>query len=375
VIEHVLGGLFGECVTEHGLEVTMGRNIFFAGALVVSCALTFCGCGFTQKEDKLSILATEEAARTYELTQAQRGKIQKTKVLVANYQQVKSENLSFAVDGRRLSGVYVSMGDTVTKGQLLAELYCDEEKERLTNLEYQIKTQEMKIDHMQEQKELKLTQLARKKGEMSETEYQSRVFALEEDYRIQTEDMEDQIYIARMQYDELYQWIEGCRIYAGMDGTVTYMRDTGSSFVSWAGSKVVTVSDSAECAFLCDDIEYASYFEEGDIYVFATSTGVEYETVLKEIDNVEGVLCFELTVPQYDMTLGQRVLYTLVLEEKEDALHIPKNAVHYAGEEAYVYYFDEEKKRQIKKIEVGLQADSKIEVLGGLTEGEEVILR
>lgn len=353
----------------------MGSKRFYAGMLAVFCALMFCGCGRAREADTSSIMAMDDSARAYELTAVQRGKIQKTKVIVANYQQVKTEDLSFEVNGRRLSGVYVSLGDTVAKGDLLAELFCEEEQEHLANLEYQIKTQEMKIEHLQEEKELELEQLARRKGRMTEAEYESQVQELEKSYRLEMENMEDQIYIEQLQYDELYHFVEGCRIYAGMDGAVTYMTDTGSSFVSRAGSKVLTVSDSAECAFLCDDAEYIPYFDRNETYVFATSAGVEYETVLKEIDEAQGILRFELVVPQYDMPLGQRVLYSLVLEEKEDALSIPKNAVHYAGEDAYVYYFDEEGNRQSKKITVGLQADSRIEVLDGLAEGDEVILR
>lgn len=353
----------------------MGRKRFYAGTLLVSCMLALCGCSLKQEEDKSSILVTNDATSSYEMTQAQKGKIQKTKVLVANYQQVRSENLSFNVNGRRLEGVYVSMGDTVEKGDLLAEVYCDDEKKELANLEYRIKTQEMKIEHLREQKELELTQLSRKKGSMTATEYEASVAEVEDNYRIQTEDLEDAIFVDRMQYDELYWFVEGCKIYATMDGTITYLRDTGSSFVSWGGNKVLTISDSAECAFLCDDVEYASYFTVGDNYVFETSTGVEYETVLTEVDEAEKIMRFELAVPQYNMTLGQRVLYSLVLEEKEDALSIPKNAVYYAGDKAYVYYFDEEGNRQIKSITVGLQADSRVEVLEGLTEGEEVILR
>ena len=353
----------------------MGRKWFYAGAVFVSCMLGLCGCNWKQEDDKESVLVTNDMTSSYEMTKTQRGKIQQTKILVANYQQVRSENLSFQSDGRRLSGVYVSLGDTVTKGDLLAEVYCDEEKADLADLEYQIETQEMKIKHLQEQKELELTQLSRKKSSMTDSEYEAKVAGIEKDYRLQTEDLEDAIYIARMWYDELYQWVEGCKIYATMDGTVTYLRDTGSGFVSWRGDKVITVSDSAECAFLCDDVEYASYFTEGDTYVFETSTGVAYETVLTEIDEEEKIMRFELAVPQYNMTLGQRVLYSLVLEEKEDALSIPKNAVYYAGDKAYVYYFDEEGNRKIKSITVGLQADSRVEVLEGLTEGEEVILR
>lgn len=353
----------------------MRRKRIYAGALLLVGALALCGCGSKADEDVSSVLVAGNGTSSYEMTQVQKEDLQKTKILIANYQQVKSENLSFSVDGRRLSGVYVSLGDTVTKGDLLAELYCDEEKEAMANLEYQIKTQEMKIEHLQEQKELELTQLARKKASLSAAEYAGRVEALEKEYRLETENIEDQVYIARLRYDELYRWIEGCRLYAGMDGTVTYMRDTGSGFISWSGSKVLTISDSAECAFLCDDIEYAEYFTKGETYVWATSTGVEYETVLKGIDETEGVMRFELTIPRYDMTLGQRVMYSLVLEEKENVLSIPKTAVHFAGEDAYVYCFDEQGNRQSKKIEIGLQADSGIEIVSGLKEGDEVILR
>ena len=242
----------------------MGRKRFYAGAVLISCMLTLCGCSLKQEDDKSAILVTNDAASSYEMTQAQKGKIQKTKVLVANYQQVRSENLSFRSNGRRLEGVYVAMGDTVEKGDLLAEVYCDDEKKELANLEYRIKTQEMKIEHLQEQKELELTWLARKKGSMTSAEYEASVAEVEDRYRIQTEDLEDSIYVERMQYDELYWFVEGCKIYATMDGTITYLRDTGSSFVSWGGNKVLTISDSAECAFLCDDVEYASYFTVGD---------------------------------------------------------------------------------------------------------------
>lgn len=353
----------------------MGRKRLYAGAILASCALVFGGCAFSQETDALSTVVANDGERSYEMTQVQRGDIQKTKVIVANYQQVHSENLSFSVNGRRMAEVYVSVGDTVKKGDLLAELYCDNEKANLLSLEYEIKTQEMQIKHLQEQRDLALTQLSRREGEMQEQTYRNEVQKIEDDYRLKIEDIEDQIYIERMQYEELYQWIEGCRLYAGMDGAVTYMGEVGSEYVSRAGNKVITVSDSAECAFLCTDKDYFSYFTPQETYVFATSSGVEYETVLTDIDYEAGMMRFELTVPQYNMTIGQRVLYSLVLEEKKDVLSISKSAVHYVEDEAYVYYFDDAGDRQIKKISVGLQADSKAEVLGGLAEGEEVILR
>ncbi|MCH5272644.1 MAG: biotin/lipoyl-binding protein [Lachnospiraceae bacterium] len=353
----------------------MGRKRFYAGVLLFSCALTFGGCLLPQEEAKPSILVKEDTVKAYVMTQVKRGNIRKTKILTATYQQVMAENLSFSVDGRRLTGVYVSVGDAVKKGDLLAELYCDEESERLQNLEYEIKTQQMEIEHLREQKELKLEQLARLRNTMSEDEYQESVSGIEESYRLSTEDLEDIIYIESMQYERLREYVDGCHIYAGIDGTVTYMGYTGSSYISWSGRTLLTVSDSTVCAFQCSETEYIPYFNVGETYTFATSAGVKYETVFKEGDAEAGIFRFELSETQYGLPIGLRVLYSLTLEEKNDVLYLPKSAVHYVGDDAYVYYIGEDGIRQMKYITVGMSADSEVEILDGLAEGEEVILR
>lgn len=353
----------------------MGSKRLYAGAVLLSCTLTLGGCLLPQEEERPAILIKEETVKTYEMTQAVRGDIQKTKTLTATYQQVMAENLSFSVNGRRLEGVYVSVGDTVKKGDLLAELYCSEEKEQMQELEYEIKTQELEIEHLQEQKELKLKQLARRKDTMSEAEYQKSAEEIEEAYRIETEDLEDIIYIESLQYENLRAWVDGCRIYAGMDGTVTYMGYVGSSYISWPGRTLLTVSDSSVCAFQCSETEYIPYFNVGETYTFATSAGVEYETVLAEADAETGVFRFELTETQYGLPIGLRVLHSLVLEEKEDVLYLSKSAVHSAGDKNYVYFIDEDGIRQMKYVTVGMSGDAVVEILDGLAEGEEVILR
>lgn len=352
----------------------MRRKCFIVGGVLLSCALAFSGCK-GKEEEQPTIMTKGNAKEAYELTEAERGTIQKTKIIVANYQQVKSENLSFKADGRRLSGVYVSLGDEVKAGDLLAELFCDEEKARLETYGYELTTGKKELQHLEDQKLFKLDGLADRKNSMSAAEYTAQKDKIEEEYRLKIEDLEDIIYIKQLQYDNLYQFVEGCRIYASMDGTVTYLGDTGGSFVSWGGNKLITVSDSKECAFQCTDTDYFSYFEVGKNYVFTTSGGAEYETKLTEIDSAHGVMRFELVRSQYGMTLGTRVLYSLVLEEKENVLSIPKAAVHTMGDRNFVYYFDENGDRRTKDVTIGMEADSRVEIVSGLAEGDEVILR
>lgn len=318
---------------------------------------------------------TNDVRGAYEFTTVTRDTVQKTKIIAANYQQVKTENLSFGTAGGRLAGVYVELGDEVKKGDLLAELYCEEEKLYFTELEYTMKTQRMQIEHLKEQRNLELTQLAKEKSAYTTAEYQSKLKELEDSYRTQIEDLEDKIYIENMEYTYLKQLLEAYRIVAGMDGTVTFVGETGSDFVSWPGYKMFTISDGEELAFLSSEKDYIPYFTLGETYVFATSTGVEYRTVLEEINEVAGTMRFELVGGQGSTSIGQRVLYTLVLEERENVLSLPSNAVHNVGEGTYVYYFDENGNRQIKEVQVGLIASGKVEIVAGLSEGDEVILR
>lgn len=353
----------------------MKRNVFCAGVTTVFCTLALGGCFLPKEEAKPSILVKGDSARVYEMTEVVRGEIQKTKTLVATYQQVKTENLSFSVDGRGLDGVYVSVGDEVKKGDLLANLLCEEERKQLTELEYSMKTKELQLVHLQEQKELELEQLSGKKATMSSGEYQGKVSQVQEDYKRKEEDIQDALYIEGLQAEQLRRVVSGSELYAGMDGTVTHLEPMGAGFFSRSGRKMITLSAGDECAFECSDGEYGEFFTKGDSYTFATSSGVKYETYFTGVDVATGVLRFELIKKQYGLPLGLRVLYSLVLEQKEDVLYLPKRAVHYTDGKAYVYYTDAEGNRQMKFITVGMDGDSTIEILDGLTEDEEVILR
>ena len=71
----------------------MGRKKLLAGVLAVSCALTICGCNSVQKTDSSGVLMTEDVRGAYEFTTVARDTVQKTKIIAANYQQVKEENL------------------------------------------------------------------------------------------------------------------------------------------------------------------------------------------------------------------------------------------------------------------------------------------
>ena len=73
--------------------------------------------------------------------------------------------------------------------------------------------------------------------------------------------------------------------------------------------------------------------------------------------------------------MGSSAVITLETSRKDHVLCIPAQAVHEADGKSYVYVLGENDIREVKWIETGLYGDSMVEVVGGLTEGENIILK
>jgi multidrug efflux pump subunit AcrA (membrane-fusion protein) len=63
---------------------------------------------------------------------------------------------------------------------------------------------------------------------------------------------------------------------------------------------------------------------------------------------------------------------TLELGRSDNALSVPRRAVHTAGDVSFVYVVDEDGYRRYREIKTGLIGDTRIEVLDGLKAGEVV---
>lgn len=72
------------------------------------------------------------------------------------YRPAKSEDLSFALGGEYISAVYVETGQTVKKGQLLAELEQGNIDEQIEAQEYTLSQSQVKLKHAKEDKALDL---------------------------------------------------------------------------------------------------------------------------------------------------------------------------------------------------------------------------
>ena len=337
------------------------------------------GCGLLPAEDAGGriVLVQSKDSVSYELAQATIDNVELSQIVYCAYAQLEEENLSFGISGRQVQYVYVRAGDTVQKGDLLAKLYTDDLDNNLSDLRYSIEKNELQLRQTKETMEYELKVLKKEynNGYMNAEQYKERKKQIEESYQGSIQSYEDTLYIAGLKLEKYEKEKAGSEIYAGMDGTVSYVYSDLQG--SWAseGREVITVINSSKCAFRTEDTKYAAYFKPGERINLVSAGGQEYPTVVMSDEEAPDSEHVYLALEEMDFGLkvGARATATLVLESREKVLSVPVNVLHRAGEQYYVYCQDEGGLKKIRNITVGLIGTKLVEVLDGLTEGEIVI--
>ena len=365
------------------------RNYSRMVALACAMCLGFTGCGeVEEEEDSIVVVEHGKEESLYTLAVVAVNNVVKTEKVRCTYRQVNDEELSFQVSGKKVENLFVAKGDAVKKGQLLVELTgCDRDDE-VEQLEYQIKRNELLLSYLDINKEYDLSGRWWQfvfKSSGSESEYerlQSDVDNIEKEYRYDREDLEDAIRLDKMELEAIKKSMEEGRVYAGMDGEISYINSKLTTDTSVAGEVIMKIIDSSVCLFETTKTEYAPYFQENVSVVMTVGSGknaVTVEAIPYEMENWEtnGKLTFELVGggESANVTVGTSAVITLEISRKEHVLCIPSQAVHEADGKSYVYVLGENDIREVKWIETGLYGDSLVEVVNGLTEGENIILK
>lgn len=356
-------------------------SMVFIGLLATSAA-----CGQPEEEDKLIIAETESEEEVYSLAVVTLGDVIDTESIRCTYVQVNDEEVSFSVSGKIVSAVYVEKGDEVQKGQLLAELVSSGVAEEIRDLEYTIVRNQILYEQSLVDEEDELY------GRWLKFQYQSGlresdVEAWEADkesiaqkYQYLREDYQDAIYIAQTRLAELQKEAAQGRIYAGMSGTVSYVKPDLAGSTTINGEMVIKIIDGTECVFESESVEYAECFTEDTLsnFLIVTDTGaVKCQLKPYEMEKWGDRLYFALAEDgvNLNVSVGNAGTLSVVTQYKADVLTIPARTVHIADGKSYVYVVGDNNMREVKWIETGMYGDSNVEILSGLEEGEKVILK
>lgn len=369
-------------------RVQSGKGRSLGYALPLLLLAVFCGgCGDGRRpEENLIITEKEQEGIQYSMAETVMGDVIRTEQLKCTYRQTREQEVSFSVSGRQVSQTMVRVGDTVKKGQLLAELVNDQTDVRIDELEYQIARNTLLLEHLQTNENNEISarwlQFLYRSGNSAQEEksLKESISRLQQDNEYRRQDYQDAIELDRLELEQLRARDAVSRIYAGMAGTVSWIKDGLEGSTSTRDETVMKIIDASECLFVVEKTEYAKYFEEGVPVEMRISSGRgsgQYRLQPYRMEEWEEELVFSLP-EEYDSSLievGATGSIRVILDRRENVLTVPYGAVHTAEDRAYVYVLGEGGVREVRWIEAGLYGDDSVEIRDGLEQGEMVILK
>ncbi len=323
--------------------------------LLAFTTIMLSGCFLLPEEQEYTVppVINLEQEASIEEEVVLRGDIVDNKTLNVKYQSSRKEEYSFKLSYEKITDVYVSLGDQVKKGQVLAELNAESLLEDIEALKLDLKKMNTDI------------------------EYYNNLIAVDPNnkdmYEQQKESYSNSIESSNQRIKELQDKINDRQIVAGMDGVVTYLKDIIEGDVSNEDTVYIIVSDNNKK--IIGSCEKNDNFQVGKEYILETDE-INYTVILSDISEVSETkvdVSFEFIeeVGTLDDNFKGKVIYET--NEAIDVLYLPTSAVTILGDESFVYIRNEEGFRTKKVIKVGKIVGNNIVIEEGLEEDELVI--
>ena len=331
------------------------------------------GCAKVEEEPVVSI-SNEEEAVEYRMLDVRKGDVILTKGLSCTYRQTTQQEVSFNSGGKRIDKVYVRAGDTVKKGDILAEVATGNIDEEIATLEYQIARNTLELSYLDAAEKFEYEESYGSFVYHSDTtdeeelkKYYDRDDEIAYKYKCQREDYADAIEFDQKEVAKLKSELAASKLRASISGMVLSVEENleGSTAKK---DEVIMTSDSEITQYIKDDdlldmsIVYGD--AKGDYVVVPYQKNTWGETQLFEVfDGPENE----------GIEVGTSGTITIVINRKEDVLCVPNEAIMKADGKTYVYVLDDKNMKSIRWVEIGLVGDGYTEILSGLTEGEKVV--
>lgn len=331
----------------------MKHKIIMSAALIISMT-GMTGCFFFPAEEELleppTVAIEDIAYSTYTAKQ----KTIEDKTVATGYVFCKSQyNASFPESGGTLKTIYVTAGQHVEEGDLLAELDVGE-------LDYLYKQQLLIVQKAQIAYNSSGTADARLTLEMEQntlTEYERQ--------------------------------LNNSRIYAGMTGEVCFVQDMDPGTTVTAYKTIIKIVDPSQLCIqysssnmksfpLGEEVTITVDGEDYSGYVSKTPTDVKeglYDDFPAVMKDTSSIYCeFTDGTPSF-LTVGQTADITAVFARHENAVVISKTLVKTDGDRTYVTILDENDTKKEVDVTVGITNATEAEIHTGLNAGDRVVVR
>ena len=337
--------------------------------------------------------------------QVERGKIVYERRFFGRISPLVTEALSFEIDGR-VNEVIADAGSDVTEGDLLARLntvalenqLLDAEEELAiaisifesadSNLRYNSRRAALALEMAQ----LKLDHARAHAGDSpgSDEELAINLLTLERDLAQVaidelTSGVDPQLRFdvtrAQKRVDDIKATIAKADLIAPMTGRlVNFKPDTGEPIVAFepialvADLSVLEVTDEMDA----DDL---SELAEGMPLLIkrAALPGNVYSGTISRLPAPYGLatddlvhVAFDEQPPADEFDVGDRMNFTVIIEERDDVLWLPSSAIRQFSGRNFIVVQQEGIQRRVD-VRLGLEGDGRVEILEGAEEGQTVI--
>lgn len=340
-------------------------------AAAVCCAVSlvsFGGCYLLPDEEEVLPAPTVKASEvTYTTVTAKRKTLEKKIVNSGTIQSEQQYNLSYEKEGGTIKEFYVTTGQTVSKGDPICEIDTDD-------IEYQIKVKEL------DRKRAWLNTEILYERNCTQSEYDEAYVAVD---------------LLDIELEKLYAQRDNAVLTAPCDGTISALADVRVGDYASPGQTIATVmqTDKLYLAIKPNDltvfeigtkvqIRIEEEYYDGEVFMNPEKL-VKYKKKQDESHDKkkEGGIAYSTDMIYIRFSgdapadaVGQLADSILVLDKVEDCIAISNNLIKTVDGEKVVYVLRDGEKTAVK-VETGLKTGSQTEIISGINEGDELVIR
>lgn len=378
--------------------ISMGIKKHRRMGILLACGLLLTGCSQTKGEMNF-VEIQESPLQEAQTTVVERGDLQITAYFDAQIGP-KAEQLTFSEDGS-FGEFKVQLGDSVTKGQVLAVAATEGLEEEIENKQQELSDLQKNYEHDRQSLENEIAiadqQLKRDYAQLKlltypDPEYtatciqagthdegkkrlQLQLQQLEETYELQQTHYQSQL-------EKLQKTRNGNRIVAPFDGIIIGIAEAVYGDTIQTSQYYIAVGDPdakyARCdycnASFLNSAEQILFWKDGKEYKAENMPHTDKYYMELRNNNETAYSEFLITDPDNEISMGDYGKVKVVLKEKKNVLLIPQIALITAGGESYVYR-DEDGNHVKTQVQVGNRDGLRVEITDGLQEGDVIYVQ
>lgn len=339
-------------------------------SIFVFIMLALAACSLLPKEEPvLAPPLVEPAQIQFATAEVERGEIAIRFHAVGSFYPLQFATVS-ASENRRLQQIFVKHRDIVKQGDLLAQLDVGALELQIEEQKFDLRRAE--IEWLRAQK-LEGDEFTVELAEMTYTQVQR-------------------------QYDRLLAQLEDARLYAPLDGMVTYVTEKGEGEAVNAFESLVqlaaldelvllnpTISlsgDRGSPSRLANDVKLGmsatvTLHSTGEVLtgrVAQTPSSIPQDMPPSSAEFFKDTIVVKVDELPEHVEIGDLAEFTIVLAQNEDATLIPRGALRSFMGRDYVQVKDGDSLREVD-VETGIITSTQVEIRQGLEVGEHVIIR